>query len=114
MLSNKICYSPSPWGYLINTNYSIRVWSIEKKNSTCHIYKYLYSVTGSVGIKFDYIQSGKILVLITNAQGQIGVEKEIEATGSSYRQIAPLQRRIYSFKTIRRNEPSVLCQSTFH
>ena len=74
---------------------------------------YPNSSMGIVGIKFDYIHSGKILVLITNAQGQRVVKKEFEEV-SAYRQIATLQRGIYWLISLRRNEPSVLCQSTFH
>jgi hypothetical protein len=54
--------------------------------------------SGIVGIKFDNILSGKILVLISNAQGQTVTRKEIEVSGPSYRQIATLQRGVYWLK----------------
>jgi len=83
------------------------VGSKEKNKSTDLIYKYLFSANGDdgfsiypnhspgiVGIKFDCIQSGKILVLITNEQGQSEVKKEFEVLDSSYGQIATLQREV--------------------
>lgn len=54
--------------------------------------------SGIVGIKFDNILSGKILVLISNAQGQTVTRREIEVSGPSYRQIATLQRGVYWLK----------------
>jgi hypothetical protein len=54
--------------------------------------------SGIVGIKFDNILSGKILVLISNAQGQTVTRKEIEVSGPSYRQIATLPRGVYWLK----------------
>lgn len=47
--------------------------------------------SGIIGIKFDNLSVGKYLVQITNSQGQTVVEKELELSGSSYRQIATLQ-----------------------
>lgn len=53
---------------------------------------------GIVGIKFDNIQSGKMIVQVYNAHGQTVVEKEIVAAASSYQQITTLQSGVYWIK----------------
>lgn len=53
---------------------------------------------GIVGIKFDNIQTGQLMVQIFNTQGQKTLEKRIEASGSSYRQITVLQQGSYWLK----------------
>lgn len=54
--------------------------------------------SGIVGIKFDNIQSGQLMVQIYNTQGQKILQKSIEAAGSSYRQITVLQKGTYWLK----------------
>lgn len=53
---------------------------------------------GIVGIKFDNIQGGKMMIQVYNTHGQTVVEKEIVATESSYQQIARLQSGVYWVK----------------
>lgn len=53
---------------------------------------------GIVGIKFDNISSGQLLVQIFNAQGQNVIKKEIEVAEGSYLQVATLQRGVYWMK----------------
>ncbi len=53
---------------------------------------------GIVGIKFDNIQSGQLMVQIFNTQGQKIMQKEIEAAGSSFRQLTVLQKGMYWLK----------------
>ncbi|MES1216079.1 MAG: choice-of-anchor E domain-containing protein [Bacteroidota bacterium] len=53
---------------------------------------------GIVGIKFDKYINGKILVNITNVNGQTIINKEIEITDGNYRQIGMLQRGVYWVK----------------
>ncbi|MFI5132988.1 MAG: choice-of-anchor E domain-containing protein [Chitinophagales bacterium] len=50
---------------------------------------------GIVGIKFDNISGGQLTVQIFNTQGQSVIQKEFPATGSSYWQIATLQKGKY-------------------
>ncbi|HVZ55634.1 MAG TPA: choice-of-anchor E domain-containing protein [Chitinophagaceae bacterium] len=50
---------------------------------------------GVIGIKFDKNTSGKVLVQISNAQGQTVLKKELEVQGESYQQVATLQAGIY-------------------
>lgn len=54
--------------------------------------------TGIVGIKFDNNVGGKMHVEIYNAQGQKMMQKDIVVSGTSYHQIATLQRGIYWLK----------------
>lgn len=54
--------------------------------------------SGIVGIKFDNIQTGQLMVQIFNTQGQKIIEKGIAATGSSYQQISVLQQGTYWLK----------------
>lgn len=54
--------------------------------------------SGDVGIKFDNIQSGQLLIQIFNNQGQKVLQKEIEQAGSSYRQLTMLQKGMYWLK----------------
>ncbi len=53
---------------------------------------------GIVGIKFDNITDGQFSVQIFNTRGQAIVKKEIILSGSSYCQIAELQRGMYWLK----------------
>lgn len=55
---------------------------------------------GIIGIKFDNNKTGKILVSITNTQGQTILSKIIEITDGSYRHITTLQRGVYWVKVI--------------
>jgi hypothetical protein len=50
---------------------------------------------GIVGIKFDNISGGQLIIEIFNTQGQNVMQKEIPATGSAYWQIATLQKGKY-------------------
>jgi hypothetical protein len=50
---------------------------------------------GIVGIKFDNISTGHYSIQIYNTQGQTMVKKEITMTGSSYMQVATLERGVY-------------------
>lgn len=54
--------------------------------------------SGIVGIKFDNIQSGQLMVQIYNTQGQKIMQTGIDAAGSSYRQITVLQKGMYWLK----------------
>ncbi len=53
---------------------------------------------GPVGIKFDNIQTGQLTIQIFNTQGQKILQKEIDAAGSSYRQLTVLQKGMYWLK----------------
>ncbi|MBS1577211.1 MAG: choice-of-anchor E domain-containing protein [Bacteroidetes bacterium] len=53
---------------------------------------------GIIGIKFDKNISGKILVVITNPQGQIVFNRQIEISDNNYRQVTALQRGMYWVK----------------
>ncbi|MDP4263629.1 MAG: T9SS type A sorting domain-containing protein [Bacteroidota bacterium] len=50
---------------------------------------------GIVGIKFDNITSGRFNIQIYNTQGQTMVKKDLSLTGSSYVQVASLERGVY-------------------
>jgi hypothetical protein len=50
---------------------------------------------GIVGIKFDKYINGKMLVRITNINGQTTNNKEIEITDGNYRRIEVLQWDMY-------------------
>jgi hypothetical protein len=50
---------------------------------------------GIVGIKFDNNQGGKMILQIYNSQGQKVLQREIEAAGYYYQQIAALQSGTY-------------------
>jgi len=53
---------------------------------------------GIIGIKFDKNITGKLLVLITNPQGQILYNRQIEISDNNYRQVTVLQRGMYWIK----------------
>lgn len=53
---------------------------------------------GIIGIKFDKNITGKLLVVITNPQGQILFNRQIEISDNNYRQITVLQRGLYWVK----------------
>jgi hypothetical protein len=53
---------------------------------------------GIIGIKFDKNITGKILVVITNPQGQIFYNRQIEISDNNYRQVTVLQRGMYWIK----------------
>jgi hypothetical protein len=53
---------------------------------------------GIIGIKFDKTITGKLLVVITNVQGQIVFNKQIEIWNNNYRQITTLLRGMYWVK----------------
>jgi hypothetical protein len=50
---------------------------------------------GVIGIKFDKNTSGKLLIQITNAQGQTVIKKQVDVVGDSYQQVATLQGGMY-------------------
>jgi hypothetical protein len=54
--------------------------------------------SGIVGIKFDNIPDGQMMIQIYNTQGQSVWKKEIVATGSSYQEIARLSTGMYWLK----------------
>jgi hypothetical protein len=51
--------------------------------------------TGIVGIKFDNIESGKMMLQVYNSRGQKVMQKDILVTGSSYQQVGMLESGIY-------------------
>lgn len=53
---------------------------------------------GIIGIKFDKNITGKILVVITNPQGQILYNRQIEISDNNYRQVTVLQSGLYWVK----------------
>ena len=50
---------------------------------------------GIVGIKFDNIESGKMMLQVYNSRGQKVLQKDILVTGSSYQQVGMLESGIY-------------------
>ena len=75
---------------------------VEKNKSAANIYKFFYRGFQFIlnlprvllVLNLIIFNLEKILVFITNAQEQSEVKKELEEMGSSYRQIATLQRGI--------------------
>ncbi len=53
---------------------------------------------GIVGIKFDNIPGGQMLVQVFNTQGQIVMKKEVATSGLPFWQMEPLQRGVYWMK----------------
>ncbi len=53
---------------------------------------------GIIGIKFDKNITGKLLVVITNVQGQTVYNKQIEISDNNFRQVTTLQRGMYWVK----------------
>jgi hypothetical protein len=56
--------------------------------------------SGIIGIKFDNNKTRKILVSVTNVQGQTILNKIIEITDVNYRQIATVEKGMYWVKTV--------------
>jgi hypothetical protein len=54
--------------------------------------------SGIIGIKFDKNITGKLLVVITNSQGQILYNRKIEISDNNYRQVTVLQSGMYWVK----------------
>lgn len=50
---------------------------------------------GIVGIKFDNIESGKMMLQVFNSRGQKVLQKDILVAGSSYQQVGTLESGIY-------------------
>lgn len=70
--------------------------TIELKNSVSRGYQiYPNPSSGNIGIKFDEYESGKKIVEVYNAHGQIMMQKELVVTGLSYYQIGMLQPGTY-------------------
>lgn len=69
-----------------------------ESSATPHFTIYPNPSSGIVGIKFEDVQSGQLLVQLFNTQGQKILQKEIEAAGSSYRQLTMLQKGSYWLK----------------
>lgn len=53
---------------------------------------------GIIGIKFDKNITGKLLVVVTNTQGQIFYNRQIEISDNNYRQVTVLQTGMYWIK----------------
>jgi Secretion system C-terminal sorting domain len=51
--------------------------------------------TGIVGIKFDNVESGKMIMQVFNSRGQKVLQKDIIVAGSSYQQLGTLEGGIY-------------------
>ncbi len=51
--------------------------------------------TGIVGIKFDNIESGKMVLQVFNSRGQKVMQKDILVAGSSYQQVGTLESGVY-------------------
>jgi hypothetical protein len=54
--------------------------------------------TGIIGIKFDNVESGKMIMQVFNTHGQKVIQKDIVVTGSSYQQVGTLKTGVYWLK----------------
>lgn len=77
-------------------------------------YSYTYASDAVVGIKFDNISDGKPVIRVFNTHGQTIVKKEMPCNWLFLMADCHVTKQGLIVEADECNEPTVLCQSTFH